>query len=610
MTDARLKPVQDTAANIEDVAPDPAVQPPGETPDQCPPDPPTEDPQDGPAPKAEGARFPLNDTGNGRRFALYFGDDAMVVPRVGWHVWDGKRWHLDPDMIAVRAKAQQIQHRIIAEIPHLALEDWQIREIAAEAHVRAQKAALDAIDHDDRTAEQQIELEDLAQRLIWIRKLKDRRSGMKSDHRGFAKTSGNSGRVDAMLKEATVGLARDVDDLDSDPLTVNTETGILRFTVTGGGEEGYSKTAEVTLEPHARAAGVTGSNAPQFITKMMPVAHDPSGKCPLFDAVMERIQPNAEIRGFLQRWYGLSMSRLEFQGFVFLFGDGANGKSLLNELMARMMGDYASKAKIESLTGHNRRGGGDATPDLMPLLGARMAHAAEPEEGQRLQEAVIKELTGGESMLVRNLHSDFVEMKPRFKLTVSGNHKPEIRGTDLGIWRRVKLVPFDVQIPEAERDEHLGDKLWQERSGILNWLVEGLLQYLEGGLQEPAAVQAATDEYRAESDPTGTFLRECCVVDGSEPYLSARDLINGFNYWMELKGEARWERKASLRFKHNCEKYRDPATGKRYGEAKRTVTGYTGIRFTEEFRTLIGEAALDAKGRWIVPGGGRKGSDT
>ncbi len=91
-----------------------------------------------------------------------------------------------------------------------------------------------------------------------------------------------------------------------------------------------------------------------------------------------------------------------------------------------------------------------------------------------LQEGLIKELTGGEPILVRALHSDFVEVRPQFKLTISGNHKPEIRGTDDGIWRRVMLVPFDVQIPEAERDQDLGKKLWEERSGILNWLVKGV----------------------------------------------------------------------------------------------------------------------------------------
>lgn len=554
--------------------------------------------------EVEGAKLPTNDTGNGGRFKLYFGENVIHVPRVGFHLWDGKRYLEDPDDIQIRQMAQRIQHRIIEEIPHVALEDWQLREIAGEAKVRLEVADIEAIAKEGRTPDQVIKLEDLHQKLVWIRKLKEQKSSLKSLHRSFAKTSGNTGRIDAMLKEAAVNLSRDLDDLDADPLTLNTETGLLRFTVTDPGD-GASKVADFRLDPHEREVTIPGRNRAQIITKMMPVDYDPDARCPTFDAFLARTQPDQEIRSFLQRWFGLSITGLLYQGFAFLYGDGANGKSVLVKLMARIAGDYAAKAKIESITGHNRRGGGDATPDLMGLIGARFAHAAEPEEGQKLQEAIIKELTGGESMLMRKLHSDFIEVWPNFKLTISGNHKPEIRGTDGGIWRRVKLVPFDVQIPEAERDEALGDKLWEERSGILNWLIDGLLDYLEGGLQEPKKVTEATNEYRSESDPIGTFLRECCTVDAQTPYMDARTLIDGFNFFQLSNGEPRWERKASLAFKKLVGRYKDPKTGFTYESVKRTKLGYSGIRFTEEFQKLLSQAVLDRDGR-PIPG---KGAD-
>lgn len=560
-------------------------------------DQPPQDAGDDPFLYPEGAKFPTNDTGNGQRFVLYYGDDIMFVPRVGWHVFDGKRWKLDPDQNATRSKAQLVQHRIVEEIRHLTLDVWQVAEIAKEPSLRAAFDELLAIEDKERSPDQKIKFDDLAAQLKFITGLKDRRSKMKGEHRTFAKSSGNSGKIDAMMKEGSVHLAREIEDLDSDPLTINTESGILRFTVDGGDGAGFSKVATFGLEEHAREASVTGQNRPQYITKMIAAEYDPKAKCPNFDAFLERVQPDQEIRSFLQRWFGLSLSGLPYQGFAFLYGDGANGKSVLVELMSRLAGDYAAKAKIESLTGHNRRGGGDATPDLIGIMGARLAHASEPEEGQKLQEAIIKELTGGEKMMVRRLHDDFFEVTPYFKLTISGNYKPEIRGTDDGIWRRVKLVPFDVQIPRDERDENLGEKLFAERSGILNWLIDGLMDYLEGGLQEPDQILDATNEYRAESDPIRTFLGECCVVHSDADFMTARDLINAFNFWLESKGDPRWERKASLAFKRNAGRYRDSDTGQKYAEKKRAVTGYAGLKFKTEFQDLLATAVLDSKGR-------------
>lgn len=601
-----LEDVRKTLDSVEDIAPAEGL---GAGPDDPGPDAPAHSGDgddgraaDGPGPEVLGAGFPLNDTGNGKRFALYCGEQALHVPRVGWHIWDERRWKLDPDGIAVRRLAQSIQDRIIDEIPHVALEDWQLETIAEEPAARRRHDELSGIEAEARTPEQKIELEDLGQKLVWIRKLKDRRSGMKSDHRSFAKTSGNKGRLDAMLTEATTGLSRDVEDLDADPLTVNTESGILRFSVFDMRDEGAGRQAEVTRLDHAREIPIAGRNRQQFITKLMPVEYDPKADCPGFHRFLERVQPDQAMRDFLQRWWGLSMTAIPIQKFVFQYGKGANGKSVLSDLMNRLLGDYATTVKIKSLTGRNNKSGADATPDLMPLVGARVALASEPEEGDRLQEGMIKEMTGGEPILVRQLHSDFIEVRPYFKLTISGNYKPDIRGTDDGIWRRVLLVPFDVQIPEAERDEKLIDKLWEERAGILNWLIEGLVAYLEGGLQEPAQVLEATRDYRADSDPIGSFLGECCVVSGdSEDFLSARELIDGFNLWQDQRGEGMWgQRTVSLKIKGEAGRYRDPNTNRPFTKGKRDVTGYRGIRFTDMFARSYAEAPRNNQGRPVA----------
>ena len=546
----------------------------------------------------DGSKLARNDTGNGRRFALYYGEDAIFVPRVGWHLWNGRAWSYDRDMILARRKGQFVQDRIADEIPHLRLTEVEERLMARREQAARAADAIERTPRDERGADAEGELHELRAQLDRIGALAKRRGAMRAAHRKFAVATGNKAKIEALLHEAQVDLSRDLGDLDADPLTINAEGGVLRFAREPDAERPGRFYAAHAHEAHDRAL---------LLTKCMAVAYDPEAACPRFHAFLERVQPSREIRGFLQRWFGLSMTGLVGeQKFAFLYGRGANGKSVLVDLMARMMGDYAATAKIETLTGKNRRGGGDATPDLIPLMGARSVRASEPEEGERLQEGMIKEMTGGEPMLVRALHSDFIEVRPIFKLTISGNHKPDIRGTDDGIWRRVLLVPFDVQIPVAERDEGLSEVLWSERAGVFNWLIDGLLEYLEEGLKEPPAVLEATRDYRTESDPYGTFLTECCEVTGDErDFVSSRVLIDAFNFARDEAGESRFgQRTVSLKLKALAGGWRHPDTGRAFATGKNEVTGYRGIRFKPGFRSRLDAAPLDRDGRPVARGSG------
>lgn len=595
------------AGGATDSAPPHDAQDPGPVPedgwDRAPPVPPMSG--DDIPPEARCASLPLNDHGNGQRFVIHFGNDALWVPRVGWFTWDGRRWRKDQDEIEVRRLAQRLGSLIALEIPHLVLEDWQMQILARKDELRAAWHAAEtrAKGAGPEADTARAELDALGPRMAQLSGVEKFLLALRKDHRGFARTSGNTTRIDATLKEGGVGLATALEALDADPLSIAVENGVLRFRVEPGDpSQGMTPMAAVELVPHARD---------QLITKMMPVTYDPAARAPRFDAFMRRIQPGADIRDFLQRWYGLSMTALTGeQKLVFQYGMGANGKSVLIDTVARMMGDYASTAKIESLTGKNRRGGGDATPDLVPLMGARMVRASEPEEGERLQEGIIKELTGGEPMLIRALHSDFIETRPVFKLTISGNHKPEIRGQDDGIWRRVLLVPFDVQIPKEERDRALGDKLWDERSGILNWMVEGLLAYLESGLREPTSVLDATKEYREESDLVGYFLTDACVVTGeaSDSEL-ARDLGHAFNFWLDERGAGQWQPQTiSKKLKDKMRRWVSPTTGQQFTERKSNgIMRYDGIRLNDTFGQRFRAAPRDSKGVPIV--GTRSPSD-
>lgn len=561
----------------------------------APPPPPPEDgaPDDtGPEhPVSASSRQPLNDIGNGHRFRIHFGEDLLFVSQVGWFVWDGARWKRDPEISRdcsplIRARAHKMSGLIEEEIDWLQPSKRDRQLLQEERDLRARRVEIEAIAGYGADEALMKELADIAGRLRGLdAALKSHKSliGRRLTH---AKNAGNSGPMSNMINEARVMLAHQVDEMDQGDLDVNTQSGVLRFTrIPGDPVSGMSGMSEVALIPHDRG---------QLLTKVIPVEYDPAARCPRFDAFLEQIQPNIEMRRFLQRWFGLSMSGLDIQKLAFFHGGGANGKSVLVDLMARMMGDYSTTAKIESLTGKNKKSGSDSQPDLIPLIGARMVRTSEPEEGERLQEGLVKALTGGEPMMVRALYTDMITFQPIFKLTISGNHLPDIRGGDDGIWRRLMLITFPVQIPEKKRipKKELDDILWQERAGIMNWLVQGLLDYLDGGLQEPDVVMAATEGYRKDSDPIGTFLGDSTLVTGYEgDFMTGRELMEAFNFWIEERGETRWgPRTVSNRMKGKADVWRHPETNKTFSPAKSGVTGYRGIRLTDSFAARQREA--------------------
>ncbi len=581
-------PVRSAFDHAEDIAPDPDL---GEADAGGDPRGPNDAQDDLLERLQEAATFPLNDLGNGQRFVVHFGSESLWVPRVGWFVWTGRFWEKDSDELAIRARVQRLSQLITEEVPHLRLSPDERAAIEQMPQLAKKATEIEAITGEDRTAELTEELVRVRARITYLSKAKARHEKRVGRHLSFAQTTGNSARMDNALKEAGVTISRAFDDLDCDPLTVNCESGTLRFRRVDLRDEGAGISAEVALCPHERE---------DHLTKMVPAPYDADATCPLFDAFLERVQPDVEMRRFLQRWLGLSLSGLPMQKLAFFYGGGANGKSVLVDVIARIAGSYAATARIESLTGQNRRGGGDATPDLIPLMGARLVRTSEPDEGQRLQEGLIKELTGGEPLLVRALHSDFIEVRPEFKLTISGNHKPDIRGTDDGIWRRVMLVPFNVQIPEEERDEGLADRLFEnERAGILRWLVEGLCEVLETGLAPPDAVLEATQEYREEQDPIGVFLTSCCVISGDPAdSISAADIGHAFAYHLIERGMTAWKPSTfARRIAPMAGQWRHPQTGMQFAKAKSSRSKYQGIRLTETFKRRFELAPKDQNGR-------------
>lgn len=536
----------------------------------------------------ECALFPLNDFGNGKRFKGYYGGECLFVPRVSWFVWEGRLWAQDDDQLEVRRFAQKVSAKIAREAQYIRLEEWEEMQVEAGDQAREEVAEIKETATSKRTDEQKARLRDLQKVVDRSDDLKKKLASLRRGHHSHAKAAGNTSPINNMMREAQVDLYQPLTRLNEDPLMINTETCVLRFRVELDPRTQKKRVIRDVLE-HARD---------QYLSKMMAVEFDPDAGCPDFEKFLCSIQPDPELREFLQRWFGYCLSGLTTeQKLCFFYGEGRNGKSTIVDLIAKMMAAYATTVPIESLAGSDQRKGSDATPDLVRLPGARMVRAAEPERGQKLKEGFIKAITGGEEILVRRMQQEFVEVTPEFKLTISGNHKPEIRGTDKGIWRRVLLVPFLVSIPDEDVDALLPQKLWAERVGILNWLLEGLEKWLESGLMIPQEILDATEEYREESDPMLVFINTCCEVTGDpNQFTRSRDLIDAFNWWYvdAGKGDA-WTSKTVSRHFSDKSKFHKTPDGKGFTAAKVSDTGYRGIRLSPEFVQLREDAQANAK---------------
>jgi putative DNA primase/helicase len=338
----------------------------------------------------------------------------------------------------------------------------------------------------------------------------------------WARASESADKISAMLKQAQSepGIPIVPEEMDADPHLLNVLNGTIDL-----------RTGE--LRPHDRR---------DRITKLAPVDYDPSAGCPAFLAFLERVLPDEAVRRFLQRFTGHSLTGdTSEQCLCFLHGGGANGKSTLLTVLQAVLGDYAKQAAPELLT-HKAA---DRHPtELADLFGARLVTSVEVDEGKRLAETLIKQMTGGDRMKARFMRGDFFEWAPTHKLFLAANHRPEVRGTDYAIWRRIHLVPFTVTIPKEERDRRLPARLLAEAPGILAWAIRGCLEWRRDGLGVPAAVEEATSAYRVEQDILATFLAERCILD-PRGWVLASALFGAYKAWCEECGE-RWVSQKAL----------------------------------------------------------------
>ncbi|BAK15826.1 predicted ATPase [Solibacillus silvestris StLB046] len=274
------------------------------------------------------------------------------------------------------------------------------------------------------------------------------------------------------------------------------------------------------------------------LSKLANVEFDDNAKCPTWLNFLQQIfKGDEELIDYMQRLIGYSMTGdISEQGMYFLVGGGSNGKSTFINIIKAMMGDYGLQTKSDTFIKKKNDG---ANNDIARLVGSRFVSAVESEEGEKLQESLVKTITGGEPILARFLRQEFFEFTPEFKVFFTTNHKPIIGGVDEGIWRRVKIIPFTLNLAPHQRDKKLEEKLTLEMSGILNWAIEGCLKWQQSGLKEPKVVVDATGNYKEEMDILGPFLEERCYMNPKDTNtkIEAKELYNIYSNWCYAAGE-------------------------------------------------------------------------
>jgi putative DNA primase/helicase len=356
----------------------------------------------------------------------------------------------------------------------------------------------------------------------------------------WGRTSEANSKIVVIAKNAAAYLYVETSELDADPFKINVANGTLvvrrKFTDADGLFADWAAHGDyIRFKQHDPA---------DLITKISPVLFDPAADCPRYDQFLAEVQEKPENRRFLHQWKGLSLTGdTSEQRLCVFWGKGKNGKSVFEDTTAFVGGDYSESVPVETFLAEGRgRNAGQATPDLAILPGVRMLRTSEPKQNAQLDEALIKLATGGEPIIARHLNRDYFKFYPQFKLTISGNNRPNIKGADDGIWRRMILVPWLYTVPAEKRDPRLVEKLKAEGSGILNRLLDGLCDWLEHGLMLPEDIDRATKEYRRDSDPLGRFLDACVVVAPGERVQSS-ELHKIFNAWGKVNGATEWSNK-------------------------------------------------------------------
>ena len=411
--------------------------------------------------------------GNGYRYVCEWGT---------WLAWDGRRWDRTGALQRVRHAALLTARECYA----------RTRGRLVELETERKRLANEMKKDDD--------IEDEIKRELKLLK--------------WFEQSQNASKLAAAVSILETRLQVTLTQLDSDPWLLNVANGTIDL----------------------RTAELRAHDPLDLITQIADVTWSDDATCPTWDTFVHgAMGEQLDLVLYLQRWVGYAITGVTTEhALAFFHGGGSNGKSTFINTIRTMMGEYACAAPRDLL--FEKRSDGHPT-DLARLYGKRLAICAEIGEHTILDEAKVKDLTGGDAVSVRRMREDFWDLIPTHKLAIAGNHKPTVRGDDHGIWRRIRLVPWLVQVDGARVDKHLPEKLRAELSGILRWAVNGALEWQRLGLAEPDAVRQATKDYREENDALGEFFR-IHVVFGAGERCARAELREKYEAWCEETGQA------------------------------------------------------------------------
>lgn len=437
----------------------------------------------------------LSDLGNAERLVAHAGGKLVHVREWGWVAHDGRRWSAEDGQRLAMLKTHEVARGIREEI-----------------------GALAEIPDDDlkgRFGE-------------WC--TAERRQDRVINLHKHAVQTGNASRATSMLAQAATldELNRRMDDFDTDLLCINAANRTLRFRKRRDAEPGSRW--HVVDAPHDPA---------DHLTRAMTCDWDPNATAPEWEKHLTTVLPDPDVRAYFQQVLGYGLSGLTVEQCMFMLqGKGGDGKSTTMNVIRELMGGYGVAADVQTFMAAGQRSGADATPDLVRLAGdTRLVCTQEPKRGSAVDEQRIKQFTGGSPIQARANYGDAFEFKARGKLFMECNSRPRISGDDDGIWRRIVIILFPHQFKGTAIDKGVENRLLGEGPGILNWLLEGLRQWLEAGrLIQPKAVAEAVEEYRRSANPFGEWM--AAHVDLSDPVVltSSSVLYADYKAWCEAEG--------------------------------------------------------------------------
>lgn len=418
------------------------------------------------------------DLGNSERLAKRCKGRLLHVRGLGWLRWDGKRWDRCTRGEEIEA-AKAMVRSIYGEASELS---GTAAQLASDDGARSQVADLAAV------------------------------------HGRWAARSEAGPRIRSAvdLARSDPRLTADVSDLDTDPDVLNVENGTLDLD-------------SFELRPHEPA---------DRLTKLAGASFDPDARAPFWEKTLELVLPDAEVRRFVQMAAGYSMLGRYSQYLFIPWGGGANGKSTFLWGLRHVLGDYAQEAPPDLLVSRKERSAGNDSA-LAATRGQRVVTTIETEQGHRLAEVQVKQLTGEAQITAKFMRQDHFTFENQAAVWLATNHRPVVQGMDHAMWRRIRLIPFEVRIPDAAQIDHseVEATLHRERDGILVWLTEGLRLYRMHGLKNaPEAVALATGKYREEMDPLAEWIDDRCALDDRDALTPYSELWNAYRIHCAFTG--------------------------------------------------------------------------